>query len=64
MSKIKAGTYRFNDATIASKLEQIANNQQRIYQAGYTKGKAEGGGIVDIPIYTGEVEVRNNGKAS
>ena len=58
MSKIKAGTYRFNDdATIAAKLERIAENQQRIYQAGYTKGKAEGGGIVDIPIYTGEVEV-------
>ena len=46
-----------SEKTIAEKLEQIADNQQRIYQAGYTKGKAEGGGIVDIPIYTGEVEV-------
>lgn len=32
--------------SIAEKLTAIAENQQRIYQAGYDKGVAEGGGVV------------------
>ena len=30
--------------TTAEKLQQIAENEQKVYNAGYEKGKAEGGG--------------------
>ena len=34
--------------TTAEKLQQIAENEQKVYDAGYEKGKAEGGGMTPI----------------
>lgn len=41
--------------TIAEKLTQIAENEQKVYDAGYAKGQAEGGGAYDEGFEAGKV---------
>ena len=47
--------------SIAEKLAQIAENEQRVYDAGYEKGKAEGGGGVNITFENCSVIDDGNG---
>lgn len=42
--------------TIAEKLQKIAENEQKVYDAGYEKGKAEGGGSSDTSDATATAE--------
>lgn len=37
--------------SLAEKLTTVAENQQRVYDAGYEKGKAEGGGGIDYDLF-------------
>ena len=48
--------------TVAEKILRAKADLDAVYDTGYEKGKEDAGG--DVPVYTGEVEVRNNGKAS
>lgn len=49
--------------SMADKLTTIAENQQRVYDAGYAKGKAEGGGDVGIDYDAFWDAFQNNGQA-
>ena len=40
--------------TIAEKLTQIAENEQKVYDAGYAKGKAEGGSSYEQGVADGK----------
>ena len=40
--------------SIAEKLTTIAENQQRVYGAGYAAGQAEGGGSGDSSVFVGD----------
>ena len=49
--------------TLADKLVYIAENQQRVYDAGYAAGQAQGGGTLGgLPIY--ETDVTYTGRSS
>lgn len=48
--------------SIADKLTQIAENEQRVYNAGYTKGKSEGGGGGAKPEIDARYDIYDNGE--